>query len=75
MPICQALKENFCIEKPTLCQQESIPPILNGNDVFIRDVTGAGKTFGLTLALLNKKRAHRIDKGNKVRQLIFIRVY
>ncbi|CAG8582350.1 11455_t:CDS:2 [Paraglomus brasilianum] len=65
LPICQALKENFCITKPTLCQQESIPPILNGNDVFIRDVTGSGKTFGLTLALLNSKRAHRIDKGKK----------
>ncbi|CAG8638063.1 8971_t:CDS:2, partial [Paraglomus occultum] len=65
LPICQALEKNFRIEKPTLCQQESIPLILKGSDVFIRDVTGAGKTFGLTLALLNKRRAHRIHKGKK----------
>ncbi len=54
--ICKALQQNFNITKPTPCQQQLIPPILSGNDVLIRDLTGSGKTFGIVLALLSKTR-------------------
>jgi superfamily II DNA/RNA helicase len=54
--IYKALKQNFNISKPTPCQQQLIPPILCGNDVLIRDLTGSGKTFGIVLALLSKTR-------------------
>ncbi|KAG9300716.1 hypothetical protein G9A89_023514 [Geosiphon pyriformis] len=57
-PICDALARNYNITKPTICQKLSIPPILKGRDVLIRDLTGSGKTFGVTLALLSKTRAH-----------------
>ena len=54
--LCKALRQNFNIIKPTSCQQQLIPPILSGNDVLIRDLTGSGKTFGVVLALLSKTR-------------------
>ncbi|CAG8592334.1 13120_t:CDS:2 [Funneliformis caledonium] len=54
--VCKALQQNFNITKPTPCQQQSIPQILSGNDVLIRDLTGSGKTFGIVLALLSKTR-------------------
>ncbi|GET02249.1 DEAD/DEAH box helicase [Rhizophagus clarus] len=52
--LCKALRQNYNITKPTPCQQKLIPPILSGNDVLIRDLTGSGKTFGIVLALLSK---------------------
>ncbi|RIA98166.1 P-loop containing nucleoside triphosphate hydrolase protein [Glomus cerebriforme] len=55
--LCKALRQNFNIIKPTPCQQQLIPPILSGNDVLIRDLTGSGKTFGIVLALLSKTRS------------------
>ncbi|CAG8564167.1 774_t:CDS:2 [Ambispora leptoticha] len=56
--ICDALDQHFRIITPTHCQRKIIPPILEGRDVIIRDLTGSGKTFGIILALLNKPRAH-----------------
>ncbi|RIB02409.1 P-loop containing nucleoside triphosphate hydrolase protein [Gigaspora rosea] len=59
-PICKALVKNFNITIPTQCQKALIPPILEGKDVLVRDITGSGKTFGIVLALLNKSRKQKV---------------
>ncbi|CAG8433022.1 6320_t:CDS:2 [Ambispora gerdemannii] len=70
--ICDALDQHFHIITPTHCQRKIIPPILEGRDVIIRDLTGSGKTFGIILALLNKARAHTkikvVEKINRFQQ-------
>ncbi|KAL0090371.1 P-loop containing nucleoside triphosphate hydrolase protein [Phycomyces blakesleeanus] len=49
--LCSRLNSEFHIESPTKAQSLFIPPILKGQDLFIRDRTGTGKTFGIALAL------------------------
>ncbi|RHZ84407.1 hypothetical protein Glove_82g55 [Diversispora epigaea] len=63
-PICRVLESKFNIRKPTECQKNLIPTILQGKDLLIRDVTGSGKTFGIVLALLNKTRNQQICMEN-----------
>ncbi|KAI9032723.1 P-loop containing nucleoside triphosphate hydrolase protein [Phycomyces nitens] len=49
--LCTKLHSEFNIESPTKAQSMFIPPILQGRDLFIRDRTGTGKSFGIALAL------------------------
>ncbi|KAJ6509427.1 P-loop containing nucleoside triphosphate hydrolase protein, partial [Mycena vitilis] len=57
-PIVSALRTAFPnITRPTPSQQVLIPSVLAGQDIFLQDQTGSGKSFGLVLALLNKTRA------------------
>jgi len=42
------------IQSPTPCQEELIPALLAGKDVFVKDETGTGKSFGVLLAILSK---------------------
>ncbi|PFH54772.1 hypothetical protein AMATHDRAFT_306 [Amanita thiersii Skay4041] len=56
-PIVDALRKAFPnIRYPTEVQASFIPAILNNKDVLLRDFTGTGKSFGLLLALLSKRR-------------------
>nr|CAG8538160.1 1875_t:CDS:2 [Entrophospora candida] len=67
--ICDSLKANFNIITPTRCQNLIIPKISRGHDLFVKDSTGSGKTFGIVLALLNKNRSFHINnKENHVIQ-------
>ncbi|SAM04128.1 hypothetical protein [Absidia glauca] len=45
------LQTTFGITKPTQTQSDLIPTILSGKDLFLRDGTGTGKSFGMALAL------------------------
>ncbi|KLO09330.1 P-loop containing nucleoside triphosphate hydrolase protein [Schizopora paradoxa] len=47
------------IRRPTLAQAEFIPAILDGKDVLLQDATGTGKSFGVILSLLSKRRVMR----------------
>ncbi|ORY94928.1 P-loop containing nucleoside triphosphate hydrolase protein [Syncephalastrum racemosum] len=49
--ICDRLKQHYGIQYPTEVQQQLIPSILQGQNVFLRDKPGTGKTFGLAVAL------------------------
>ncbi|KAK7064315.1 P-loop containing nucleoside triphosphate hydrolase protein [Favolaschia claudopus] len=60
-PIVSALRSAFPhIKSPTKSQETLIPAVLAGNDIFLQDRTGSGKSFGLVLALLNRSRAAKI---------------
>jgi superfamily II DNA/RNA helicase len=48
--LLSALEKQYHIVHPTISQKAFIPAILSGGDLFIRDLTGSGKTFGLSLA-------------------------
>ncbi|KAH9947926.1 P-loop containing nucleoside triphosphate hydrolase protein [Amylocystis lapponica] len=52
------------VHHPTATQQEFIPAILDRQDVLLKDNTGSGKSFGILLALLSKKRAHSSSSRN-----------
>ncbi|TFL06732.1 P-loop containing nucleoside triphosphate hydrolase protein [Pterulicium gracile] len=55
--IANALHQAFPhVKQPTPTQCQFIPSIISGRDVLLKDNTGCGKTFGLTLALLSKPR-------------------
>ncbi|KAL1920243.1 uncharacterized protein VTP21DRAFT_1389 [Calcarisporiella thermophila] len=56
--LCNSIRENFGIIKPTTAQRSIIPSILANRDVLIRDQTGTGKSFSILLALLSKQRSH-----------------
>lgn len=62
----QKLLENS-IEKPTKVQEQVIPAILQGKNVFFESETGTGKTFAYLLPLLEN-----IDFDQKEVQLIII---
>lgn len=49
--ICDRLQQHYGIQNPTQVQQQLIPSILQGRNVFLRDKPGTGKTFGLAVAL------------------------
>ncbi|RUS18589.1 P-loop containing nucleoside triphosphate hydrolase protein [Endogone sp. FLAS-F59071] len=59
-PICDSLRTNFNIIAPTPAQSILIPAILSGRDILLRDHTGTGKTFGITLALLSQSRSQTV---------------
>jgi len=70
-PILKAIVEkNY--EKPTLIQEETIPLILNKQDVIASAQTGTGKTAAFALPILqllfDKQEASK--KGKKIRALI-----
>ncbi|GJE85733.1 DEAD/DEAH box helicase [Phanerochaete sordida] len=44
------------VQQPTAAQAQFIPAILGHKDVLLKDVTGAGKSFGILLALLSSPR-------------------
>lgn len=48
---------------PTPIQQQAIPPILQGQDVFASAQTGTGKTAGFTLPLLQRLSQTSLGKG------------
>jgi superfamily II DNA/RNA helicase len=63
--LVSALEKHYQIVHPTVAQKAFIPAILSGGDLFIRDLTGSGKTFGLSLAAVAYPRfmtAHRHDQ-------------
>ncbi len=56
---------------PTPIQQQSIPPILNGNDIFGCAQTGTGKTAAFALPLLQLLESDEPVKGKrKIRGLV-----
>jgi ATP-dependent RNA helicase RhlE len=58
---------------PTPIQQQAIPPILEGRDIFASAQTGTGKTAGFTLPLLQRLSATRRSKeGRAPRALILV---
>ncbi|KZO96239.1 P-loop containing nucleoside triphosphate hydrolase protein [Calocera viscosa TUFC12733] len=66
--IAKALREAFPeVVRPTECQAQLIPAVLQKKDVFLSDITGSGKSFGLLVALLSRLRrgtpAHRRTPG------------
>ncbi|KAI0080287.1 P-loop containing nucleoside triphosphate hydrolase protein [Panus rudis PR-1116 ss-1] len=66
-----ALKTAFPhIKKPTWSQAQFIPAVLKGTDVFLKNDTGTGKTFGLVLALLSKARRYHWEKPPNANQPI-----
>jgi len=55
--VVEALREAFpSVQYATATQQQFIKAVLDGKDVFLQDHTGTGKSFGLVLALLSKRR-------------------
>ena len=51
--------------EPTPIQQQAIPAILKGQDVFASAQTGTGKTAGFTLPLLQRLSTTNPDKGHR----------
>ncbi|TFK30762.1 P-loop containing nucleoside triphosphate hydrolase protein [Coprinopsis marcescibilis] len=69
-PIVKSLQKAFPdVEYPTDVQSVFIPAVLQEKDVFLRDSTGSGKSFGLVLALLNKHRIITQVQGAKMRHI------
>ncbi|GBE77819.1 predicted protein [Sparassis crispa] len=69
-----ALRKAFpSVTHPTQTQRELIPAILKGNDVFLKDHTGTGKSFGMLLALLSQRRkAPRDNHGFPITSLVVV---
>jgi ATP-dependent RNA helicase DeaD len=65
-PVLQALRE-IGYENPSPIQAESIPPLLEGRDVFGQAQTGTGKTAAFALPLLS-----RLDLGMKQPQVLVL---
>ncbi|EFI28664.1 hypothetical protein CC1G_13690 [Coprinopsis cinerea okayama7 len=69
-PIVSSLRAAFQnVEYPTDVQSQFIPAVLDGKNVFLRDSTGSGKSFGLVLALLNKPRIVTNSGGERKRHI------
>ena len=66
--LSSALEKQFQIIHPTLSQKAFIPAILSGADLFIRDITGSGKTFGLALAAVAYPRLAHHGRKHLVSQ-------
>ncbi|KAI8081390.1 P-loop containing nucleoside triphosphate hydrolase protein [Halteromyces radiatus] len=54
------LNSKFGINKPTAAQTKFIPAILTGNDLYLRDATGTGKSFGMALTLASQPSCHSL---------------
>ncbi|ORZ10479.1 P-loop containing nucleoside triphosphate hydrolase protein [Absidia repens] len=52
--VANHLKTNFGIKQATQAQSKFIPAILSGKDLFLRDATGTGKSFGIALTLASQ---------------------
>ena len=65
-PVLTAIKE-LGYEQPSPIQAQSIPPLLEGNDILGQAQTGTGKTAAFALPLLT-----RIDPNNKAPQLLIL---
>jgi ATP-dependent RNA helicase DeaD len=65
-PVLQALQE-IGYESPSPIQAESIPPLLEGRDLFGQAQTGTGKTAAFALPLLS-----RLDLGMKQPQVLVL---
>jgi ATP-dependent RNA helicase RhlE len=62
-------------ETPTKIQEEGIPAILKGGDVWASAATGSGKTLAFVLPLLqhlSKDRAAYEDRSQRVRTLVLV---
>ncbi|MBF8151108.1 DEAD/DEAH box helicase [Winogradskyella sp. F6397] len=70
-PIQKAVAASGYVE-PTLVQQRSIPPILEGTDVIVSAQTGTGKTAAFALPILQQlfDKQDAPKKGKKIRALI-----
>ncbi|KAJ6574999.1 P-loop containing nucleoside triphosphate hydrolase protein [Mycena capillaripes] len=72
-PIVSALRMAYpSIQQPTKSQEQLIPAVLAGQDIFLQDQTGSGKSFGLVLALLNRTRAVKWKSKEPAITSIFI---
>ncbi len=58
--------------QPTPIQQQAIPAILQGKDVFASAQTGTGKTAGFTLPLLHNLNNTSLNKSDRPRALILL---
>jgi ATP-dependent RNA helicase RhlE len=58
--------------KPTPIQQQAIPAILQGQDVFASAQTGTGKTAGFTLPLLQRLNTTNLDKGHRTPRALIL---
>ncbi len=57
-------------DTPTPIQQQAIPVVLSGRDVFARAQTGTGKTAGFTLPMLQRLSSTPIKGRRPVRALV-----
>ena len=64
--VLTAIKE-LGYEQPSPIQAQSIPPLLEGNDILGQAQTGTGKTAAFALPLLT-----RIDANNRAPQLLIL---
>jgi len=58
--------------QPTPIQQQAIPAILEGQDVFASAQTGTGKTAGFTLPLLQRLSTTNPDKGYRTPRALIL---
>lgn len=69
VPILKAVADQG-YDTPSPIQEQSIPAILNGQDVMAAAQTGTGKTAGFTLPLLERLLNGQRPDSNKVRALV-----
>lgn len=67
--ILKAIKQTG-YDQPTPIQEQSIPVVLNGNDLLAAAQTGTGKTAAFTLPILHKLNTKNLAKPNQARALI-----
>lgn len=58
--------------EPTPIQQQAIPAVLQGQDIFASAQTGTGKTAGFTLPLLHRLSADRRTNGSRVPRALIL---
>ncbi|KAJ3180592.1 hypothetical protein HDU85_003996 [Gaertneriomyces sp. JEL0708] len=61
----RALEDVFGASVPSKAQRSFIPAILAHTDLFLKDVTGSGKTLGLVTAIVSKRHPKLKDAGGK----------
>ncbi|KAJ8659369.1 hypothetical protein O0I10_004729 [Lichtheimia ornata] len=52
--VCRNLQQQFHVDRPTTAQEQFIPLMQSGRDLFLRDRTGSGKTFGMAVVLASR---------------------
>lgn len=68
-PLLESLSK-LGYEKPTPIQQQSIPPLLEGKDIFGCAQTGTGKTAAFALPILQLMHAKNYKGGKQIKALI-----